>query len=202
MTDQTLAPGFYDVPAGCVAAVVTHLEMVSRPAPRPALDAGDLQLHKADAPEPGWYRDLYGRVGALNWLWFSRYEMETAVLAATLSDPQVEIWTLQRAGQDLALMELDFRVAGACELAFFGVVPDLVGTGAGRRMMNHAIDRAWAQPITRFHVHTCTLDHPAALAFYIRSGFTPIRRQIEIARDPRLTGTLPHDAAPSCPIIA
>ncbi len=59
--------------------------------------------------------------------------------------------------------------------------PKFVGSGAGRWMMNRAIERAWSQPIRRFWVHTCTLDHPAAVAFYIRSGFVPFRRRIEIA---------------------
>jgi hypothetical protein len=45
------------------------------------------------------------------------------------------------------------------------------------------------------------LDHPDALAFYIRSGFRPFRRQIEITDDPRLTGVLPETAAPHVPII-
>jgi hypothetical protein len=50
-------------------------------------------------------------------------------------------------------------------------------------------------------VHTCTLDHPAALAFYQRSGFVAYRRQVEIDDDPRLDGTLPADAAPHVPLI-
>jgi hypothetical protein len=68
--------------------------------------------------------------------------------------------------------------------------------------MNHAIARAWARPgLRRFWLHTCTLDHPRALAFYIRSGFVPFRYQVEIMPDPRLDGTLPADAAPGVPII-
>jgi hypothetical protein len=39
------------------------------------------------------------------------------------------------------------------------------------------------------------------VAFYIRSGFTPYRRQIEVADDPRLTGMLGRDAGPHVPII-
>jgi hypothetical protein len=54
--------------------------------------------------------------------------------------------------------------------------------------MNRALEKVWQRPISRFWVHTCTLDHPNALAFYMRSGFVPFRRQIEIAPDPRLQG--------------
>ena len=54
--------------------------------------------------------------------------------------------------------------------------------------MNRALEKVWQRPITRFWVHTCTLDHPNALAFYMRSGFVPFRRQIEIAPDPAPAG--------------
>src|SRR5262249_47050288 len=98
-------------------------------------------------------------------------------------------------------LELDFRCDGECELAFLGVAPKQVGTGAGRWLINRAIELAWSRPIRRFWVHTCTLDHPQASAFYIRSGFSPFRQQIEINDDPRLDGTLPRHAAPQVPIF-
>ena len=56
-------------------------------------------------------------------------------------------------------------------------------------------------PIERFWVHTCTLDSPQALGFYIRSGFAPVERQIEVFDDPRLTGVLPETAAPHIPVL-
>ncbi|MCY4565611.1 MAG: GNAT family N-acetyltransferase, partial [Gammaproteobacteria bacterium] len=53
----------------------------------------------------------------------------------------------------------------------------------------------------RLWVHTCTFDHPGALDFYIRTGFVPYRRQIEVADDPRITGVLPRSAAPQVPLL-
>jgi hypothetical protein len=50
-------------------------------------------------------------------------------------------------------------------------------------------------------VHTCTFDHPSAVAFYQRSGFRAFRRQIEVADDPRLDGTASPTAARHVPII-
>jgi hypothetical protein len=67
--------------------------------------------------------------------------------------------------------------------------------------MHHTLARAWQQPIGCLWVHTCTFDHPRALAFYIRSDFHPISRQIEIADDPRLTMDFPTCAAPHVPLI-
>ena len=65
--------------------------------------------------------------------------------------------------------------------------------------MEHAIAEAFARPITRFWVHTCTLDDPRALTFYRRSGFTPVAQEVEIAPDPRLNGLLPEDAGAHIP---
>jgi hypothetical protein len=50
-------------------------------------------------------------------------------------------------------------------------------------------------------VHTCTLDHPGAPAFYVRSGFTPFRRQVEVADDPRLVGKADPASAAHIPVI-
>lgn len=195
-----LRDGYFDVPPGKVAAVVTHLEMSARPDPRPVPEVmAELVSHPA--PDPDWYRRLFIAVGGQDWLWFSRLGMDDAVLSAIIRDPQVHVWSVRKDGADLGLLELDFRQSGECELAYFGLAAPLQGQGIGRWLMEQALQLAWAQPITRFHVHTCTLDSPAALGFYIRSGFTPYRRQIEIADDPRLTGHLPPDAAPQIPIL-
>jgi GNAT superfamily N-acetyltransferase len=198
---MTLPDGYSEVPSGKIAAVVTHLEMLARPAFRPAPALPHMAVRRVLRPDLAWYRDLYARVGAEDWLWFSRLEMTQPALEAIICDPKVEIFALTLDGRDEGLLELDFRTADNCEIAFFGVTKSLVGQGAGRLLMNAAIDRAWSQPIRRFWVHTCTLDHPGAIAFYMRSGFRPFRRQIEIADDPRLSGVLPESAAPHIPII-
>lgn len=196
-----LTDGFHDVPPGKIATVVTHLEMRTRAPERVIPPPDGLVFKRLPAPSPDDYRDLYLRVGGIAWLWFSRLQMADSDLTAILHDPDCPLWTLERDGRAEAMLELDFRVPGACELAFFGVTPALIGTGAGRYLMNQAIHLAWDRPITRFHVHTCTLDSPAALNFYIRSGFRPLRQQIEIADDPRLTGALPPESGPHVPVF-
>jgi len=127
--------------------------------------------------------------------------MPDAELAAIIHAPLVEVYALEHEGRDEGLLELDFREAGQCELAFFGVTAKLIGTGAGRFLMNRALELSWSRPITRFWVHTCTLDHPSALTFYQRAGFRPFRRQVEIADDPRLDGSAPREAARHVPVI-
>ena len=194
-----LRNGYSDVPAGKIAAVVTHLEMTARPALRPD-PPGAWTLRRVGTPGLDWFRDLYRRVGE-EWLWFSRLQMPDADLAAIIHSPQVEVYALVQDGRDEGLLELDFREPGQCELAFFGVTAKLIGSGAGSWLMNRALELMWSRPVARVWVHTCTLDHPSALAFYQRAGFRPFRRQVEIADDPRLDGTLPRSAARHVPII-
>jgi GNAT superfamily N-acetyltransferase len=189
-----------DVPAGKIAAVVTSLEMVEPPAPRAERSDLALTLERVPRPELAWFRDLFRSVGE-NWIWFSRLAMTDAELAAIIHDPLVEVYVLKSGGTEAGLLELDFRVADECELSFFGLTQPFIGTGAGRFVMNRAIARAWSRPIARLWVHTCTFDHPDALAFYVRSGFRPFRLQIELADDPRLTGLAPRTAAPHVPLI-
>ena len=184
-----------------VATVVTTLEMLARPKPRP-LPESRLRLVRWPAPDPARYRALFARVGA-PWLWFSRLVMDDARLTAIVHDPAVEIHAVTDAsGIEIGMLELDFRANGMCELSYFGLVPELTGQGHGRWLMGHALARAWRRDVTRVWVHTCTLDHPRALGFYRAAGFVPVRRTVETFDDPRLTGALPADAAPHVPLFA
>jgi GNAT superfamily N-acetyltransferase len=136
------------------------------------------------------------------WLWFSRLVMPDAALEAIIRDPKVELYVVEdESGAAVGMLELDFREAGECELAFIGLVPELAGKGHGRWLLAEAVRRAWREGISRVHVHTCSLDHPAALSAYRRAGFTPCKRAIERFPDPRLLGILPSDCAPQVPLL-
>lgn len=192
---------FSPIAMGDIGTIVTSLEMTKRPALR-AMPASDLRLERWKSPAPEKYRTLYRRVGE-PWLWFSRLELDDVDLSAIISDPQVRIWAvLDRRGIEVGILELDFRESGQCEIAFFGLVPELAGKGHGKWLMGLALQAGWGEPgVTRMWVHTCTLDSPNALNFYINSGFAPYQRQVETFCDPRLTGLIPPHAAPQIPII-
>src|SRR5207244_11703515 len=82
-----------------------------------------------------------------------------------------------------------------------GVTSVLIGTGAGTWLMNRALEQAWSRPIHRLWLHTCSHDHPGALAFYFRSGVRPFRQQLEIGPDPRLAGIVRRSAGKRIPVI-
>ena len=139
-----LPDGYSDVPAGKIAAVVTHLEMTARAAPRPD-PAGAWTLRRVETPPLDWFRDLYRRVGE-EWLWFSRIRMPDAELSAIIHAPRVEVYALEHEGRDEGLLELDFRDAGQCEIAFFGITAKLIGSGAGRAVISRCVTTAAILP--------------------------------------------------------
>jgi GNAT superfamily N-acetyltransferase len=200
-SNKNLPLGYSNAALGHVVSVVTCLEMLERPSSLPnahlpdgiTLDA----LNRSDLPA---YRALFRKIGA-DWLWCSRLIMSDDELGAILNDNHCEIFVVRKDGEDIGLLELDFREPNMCELAFLGLDAGNTGKGLGRALLNKALALAWSRPIRRMWVHTCTFDHPSALGFYIRSGFKPYEVQVEVQPDPRLTGHLPLDAAPHVPII-
>ncbi len=188
-----------DVPPGQIATVVTYLEMHAPPNPMPS-PAGQWHLTPYPAPDIDWYRSLFRRIGA-EWLWFSRLVLPEAALAEALAATEIHVLS-DAAGEEIGLLELDRRISGAVEIAFFGLVKEATGTGASRFLMQEAMRLAWTGGIKRVWLHTCSLDHPSAVPFYVKSGFKPYKRTIEIDDDPRLHGTLPLSAGRHAPLIA
>lgn len=197
---MTLSNGFFDVPAGKVAAVVTYLEMLQKPPPRQGSSSDSWRLEPVNFPDLDKYRALFRLVGQ-DWLWFSRLYLDDDELAEILNHPLYETYKFVVDGQPQGLLELDYRTENECEIAFIGLAGEIIGKGAGRWLMNKTLDLAWSRPIRRLWLHTCTFDHPRAVQFYVRSGFRPYRRQIEITADPRLDGLMPITVAPHVPLI-
>ena len=128
--------------------------------------------------------------------------MSDEELARIIEDEAVELSVVvDEVGTDIGMLELDFREAGECEIAFIGLLPELAGRGHGRWLLAETLRLAWRDGIRRVHVHTCTLDHPAALSAYRSAGFTAYKRAIERFPDPRLLGILPRNAAPQIPLL-
>ena len=191
-----MSTALIDVARGHVAAVVTFLEMTERPPLRPSPES-PLRLESWTAVDPDRYRTLFRRVGA-NWLWFSRLAMDDATLMANLAEVHVVI---DPTGAEAGFIELDFRTADECLIRFLGLVPELAGRGHGRWLFAQTLDMAWREDVKRVRVHTCSLDHPAALPAYLRAGFRSSSRAFESFPDPRLTGMLPRDCAPQVPLL-
>ncbi|EXS70752.1 GNAT family N-acetyltransferase [Sphingobium sp. Ant17] len=183
-----------------VATIVTHLEMRQKPRPAP-VPPSPLRLVRWKNAKLDTYRALFRRVGE-PWLWFSRLIMPDESLAAIIHDPAVEVYAVtDPRGIEVGLLELDFRSMPDCELGFFGLVPQLNGKGHGQWLMAQAKALGWRKGVECLRVHTCTLDSPAALGFYIKAGFVARKREVETFADPRLAGILSRDAASHVPLL-
>lgn len=163
------------IPAGTELAYrITYLEMTENPGlSEPAFPEG-FDLVPAEDPPVWFFLSLYYAVGR-DWEWQDRFEQREEEVAAYVSDPRVEIWTLYAKGWPQGFFQLDFREPGVADLAYFGLVPEAVGGGMGKRLLQTALAKGWARDgVTRMTVNTCTLDHPRALGLYRAAGFTPI----------------------------
>ena len=161
---------------GIVDVTVFYLEMLS-PSIRsvPASREGQSVLH-AQAPTVEYYRYLYDAVGR-DYHWLSRRKLSNADLAAVIHDPRDELHVLHVAGVTAGFAELDRSQLDEIELVQFGLTPDFIGQGLGRWFLQWTIDKAWSYEPRRFWLHTCTLDHPAALSNYLQAGFVLFKQE-------------------------
>lgn len=197
---EAVKDGYTELPPGKLAAVVTYLEMRSARPAGASTTMSEYVIRREAKADVDWYRRFYREIGG-PWLWFSRLRMSDAELRAVLHSPDVDVFVLSHNGVDGGLLEFDRRKMPDIEILYFGVAPWLFGRGAGRLLLEHCLPLEWAYRPSRIWLHTCSWDHPKALGFYIKAGFVPYKRGLEIADDPRVTGVLPRDAAPEVPIL-
>lgn len=85
----------------------------------------------------------------------------------------------------MGYFQLAFREADGgpdVEVAYFGLLPEWFGRGWGGWLLSVAVSTAWQQGAARVWLHTCTLDHPAALANYEARGFRRYDTHVETRR--------------------
>ncbi|NUQ63564.1 MAG: GNAT family N-acetyltransferase [Pirellulales bacterium] len=159
-----------------VDVTVYYLEMrnpVQRlaPAPRDGLTV----LH-ARTPTVAYYRFLYNAVGK-DYHWLSRRKLSDAELAAVIGDPRNEVHVLHVNGSPAGFAELDRRQPDEIELVQFGLMAEFIGQGLGKWFLQWTIDKAWSYQSRRLWLHTCTLDHRAALPLYTKAGFVLFKQE-------------------------
>jgi GNAT superfamily N-acetyltransferase len=171
-----------------VDVTVYYLEMLARPDRVVPSPRGGLSVVHAKQPTVGYYRFLYNAVGG-PYHWLSRKKLSDAQLAAILEDPLDEVHVLHVEGSPAGFAELDRDIEGQIELVQFGLMPEFIGQGLGQYFLQWAIDRAWSYGPKRFWLHTCTLDHPAALPNYLKAGFVVYKQETTERDIPRLLKT-------------
>jgi GNAT superfamily N-acetyltransferase len=123
---------------------------------------------RAEIPSPELNRFLYTAVGGA-WIWYGRLGWDRARWMEYLDRPTLETWVGYARGTPVGYFELE-RVESDVEIVYFGLLPGFIGKGLGGALLTAAIERGWQMSAARVWVHTCDLDHPAALANYQARG--------------------------------
>ncbi len=149
--------------------VTTYLEMTSRSQLEPRY-SNDPRFRVCEIAEPDWQlnRWLYLNVGE-RWGWTDKRTWSDAcwqeyasssslrTFVATYGDEIAGYYELHREGRDV-------------EIAYLGLLPAFICSGVGGAILTISIEDAWLCIGSRVWVHTCSLDHPQALANYLARG--------------------------------
>jgi GNAT superfamily N-acetyltransferase len=160
-----------------MSIVTTYLEMHS-PDQLRATRCADARFQIRERKERDWRfnRDLYSSVGEM-WSWndkrvwtdeqWKEYVRELQTFGAYYDDSLAGYYELRRDDE------------GGVEIAYFGLLREFIGRGLGGALLTSAIEEAWqmSPSASRVWVHTCNLDHPAALANYQARGMVIYKQE-------------------------
>jgi len=145
----------------------------------------DTALQRAQVPSPELGRFLYTAVGG-GWYWQDRLVWTWSEWHRHLSHPAHELWYPTLRGTPAGCFELDASAPPDVELTTFGLLPGFIGRGIGGWLLEAALRRGFELG-DRVWLHTCTLDHPNALANYQARGMTTFRvetHQVTVPAEP------------------
>ena len=162
---------------------VWHLQMTSKPAPfepsRDSLQTPRYELRECGRPLPELNRFLYATVGG-PWKWYMRLNWTWQQWSDYLNRPEIHTWIAFQGATPIGYFELEQREqrgGSETEIVYFGLIPEFVGKGLGKLLLEDAIGKAWELATTRIWLHTCTLDHDSALPNYLNRGFEIFREE-------------------------
>jgi GNAT superfamily N-acetyltransferase len=122
------------------------------------------------------HRYLYREVGK-NYHWRDRLTWTDPQIREYLDDPRTSLFVLYCEGAPAGYFELRESEDRSNEIAYFGLLPEYLGKGLGKRLLSAAVATAWNRGASRVWLHTCSLDDPAALPNYLKRGFKPFREE-------------------------
>jgi GNAT superfamily N-acetyltransferase len=157
-------------PTQSVALTTYHLEMLRREELCPKRAGSDFRVIRAEIPCPEFNRFLYAAVG-WQWSWIDKLSWDYEQWKAQVERPEFGTWVGYFSGTPAGYYELEQQSDGDIEIVYFGLLPQFVGKGLGGALLTSAIESAWDWGARRVWVHTCSLDHPSALANYLARGF-------------------------------
>jgi ribosomal protein S18 acetylase RimI-like enzyme len=142
-----------------------------------------LRVAKIVQPSPELNRFFYSAVGG-DWFWIDRLSWSRSQWLENIERPELETWLLYVNDTPAGYCEHELQHQNhphgdRVELVYFGLLPSFTGQGWGGLFMQAMIGRAWQREAQSVWLHTCSLDHPAALTFYRRQGFQDFKQETE-----------------------
>ncbi len=159
---------------------ITFLQMHGAAELRPRLSP-DPRFAVRETVLPQWQlnRFLYSLVGS-PWTWTDKQSWSEEQWQAYVRSDALRTFVAFLEGSIAGYYELRRDAAQEVEIVYFGLALEFIGQGLGGALLTDAIQRAWAWEARRVWVHTCTLDHPAALQNYQARGMVIYDRQVQV----------------------
>jgi ribosomal protein S18 acetylase RimI-like enzyme len=136
----------------------------------------ELEVRRIQVPCPELNRFFYTAVGG-DWCWIDRLKWTYDQWLRYLSRPELETWMAFAGGNPAGYFELEVQPEANVEIAYIGLLPQFTGQGLGGRLVTLAAQHAWQKGAKRVWLHTCSMDHPRALANYLARGFHLFKKE-------------------------
>ena len=160
---------------------VYYLEMRSPVQLIPGRDPPCLQITEARVKQWPLNRFLYQYVGG-PWDWKDKLAWTDQQWRDYAEAENLRTWVAYTEGSPAGYFELQKQSGQEVEIKYFGLAEAFIGKGFGSKLLTAALEQAWAWgDVSRVWVHTCSLDHPGALANYQARGLKLYQTQLETA---------------------
>lgn len=147
-----------------------YLEMTSPSSLNAKENPGGLDIRECEIKQWRFNQFLYQLVGE-SWQWVDKLSWSDEQWRDYAEADNLRTWVAYHKGSPAGYYELQRQDDGNVEIAYFGLAPRFIGQGFGGYLLTRTIQSAWKWEGTkRVWVHTCSLDHPAALANYQARG--------------------------------
>ncbi len=114
-------------------------------------------------------RFFYHYVGQ-PWQWLDKAQWRDDQWQAYAERDALRLFMLQWQGSPAGYVELEKHPNGSVEIAYLGVAQPFLPHRLGGFLLTEALREAWLWGASRVWVHTCSEDHPHALANYQARG--------------------------------
>ncbi len=153
-----------------------HYELIEKKCTVVEPPCNGLTIMPVKKPTIDFYRFLYNTVGR-NFSWFDRKLMNDSELKSIIHSENTYIFVLYKDGNPAGFAEFNYT-SKEIELVYFGIMEEFHGMKLSNYFLSITINQMREYDHTRIWLHTCELDHPAAVYIYEKAGFVKFKEEI------------------------